>query len=295
MPSRRGVVVILLFWLATTGYVGYRDVYPRLFADAAPTVWIDLSDEATQALPVRWTLYRGEQRVGGVTTQMSPDAAADAFRFVTKYHGDLAVDIFGVSFRVPDYEMTMLLDRRGQLLAQKMEAAFAVKFFGLSRSGTATVEGVVKDGQLTGACKLVAEDFGTVEEPLKPTPVPDGQMLNPLQPVNRLRGVKPGMRWVIYEINPMGEAIANIKNFMLKKNLGTSLLSSESTEPDAMIATVGDRPEALKLKRGEHECWVIEVRGAHGTTTVWVRVRDGHVMQQVAKVEGDTMRLEREE
>lgn len=295
MPTRRGVALILLFWLVTVGYVGYRDVWPRLFADTAPTVWIDLSDEATQTVPVRWSLYRGDQRVGGVTTQMSYDAPADAFQFVTKYHGDLAVDIIGVNFKVPDYEMTMLLTRTGQLRAQKMSAGFAVKFFGLSRGGTAAVDCVVDEGKLVGTCKLVAEDFGTVEEPLKPTPVPEGQILNPLQPVNRLRGVRPGMRWVICEVNPMGEAIASIKNFMLKKNLGTSLLNSESTEQDAMIATVGDQPERVKLKRGEYDCWVIEIRGAHGTTTVWVRVTDGHVLQQVAKVEGETMRLEREE
>ncbi|QEL13662.1 hypothetical protein [Limnoglobus roseus] len=295
MPTRRGVVLILIFWLCTVGYVGYRDVWPHLFADTAPTAWIDLSDEATQALPVRWELYRGDTRVGKVSTQMSYDASTDGFRFVTKYRGDLAVDLLGVAFNIPTYDMSTTLDRVGRLRAQTMSATFAVKTVLFSNGGTATTEGVVKDGTLTGSYKLVAEGFDSVEGPLKPTPVPDGQALNPLQPVNRLRGVRPGMRWLIYEVNPMGEAIAGLKDTILKK-MGTSLLTgSEPAERPAMIATVGDRPEVLKLKRSEYDCWVIEVRGEHGTTTVWVRVSDGSVMQQVAKLEGETMRLEREE
>ncbi len=295
MPTRWGVALILAFWLSTVAYVGYRDVWPHLVADAAPTAWIDLSDEATQAVPVRWELYRNDDRVGKVSTQMSYDAAADAFRFVTKYRGELGVELFGITFRIPDYEMTTTLDRGGRLRAQSMTATFAVKAGPLSNTGTATTEGVVSDGILVGRCKLVANGFDAVDEALTPTPVPEGQVLNPLQPVNRLRGVRPGMRWVIYEVNPMGEAIAGIKDVIAKK-LGTSLLTgSTPKEQPAMIATVGDQPEMLSRPRGDAACWVIEICGPQGTTTVWVRVSDGSVMQQVAKLEGETMRLEREE
>ena len=36
MPSRPAVAAILLFWLATTGYAVYRDVWPRLFPSGPP-------------------------------------------------------------------------------------------------------------------------------------------------------------------------------------------------------------------------------------------------------------------
>lgn len=295
MPTRRSVALILLFWLATLGYVGYRDVWPRLFADRTPAVWIDLSDEATQTVPVRWALFRGDARVGTVTTQMSYDAAGDVFHFATKYRGELQLEIFGLTFKVPEFEMTTTVNRAGQLRAQKMVADFQVRRFGLSLGGTGTTDAVVRDGHLVGQCKLVADTLGTVEQQLEPTPVPDGQVLNPLQPVNRLRGVRPGMRWVIYEVNPLGEAVTGIKDTMLKNGFGTALLSSKPAERASLIATVADAPERLKLKRGEFDCWVIDVRGDSGSTTVWVRVSDGYVMQQLAKLEGESMRLEREE
>jgi hypothetical protein len=294
MPSRRGVLLILSFWLVTLGYVGYRDVWPRLFADKAPAVWIDLSDEATQTVPVRWAFYLNDDRVGTVTTQMSYEAGTDAFTFATKYRGDLKRDVFGYSVKVPEFDMTTTVNRAGELRAQKMVAAFQVKALGLSLGGKGATDAVVRDGQLVGNCRLDSDTFGTFEAPFEPAPVPEGQVLNPLQPVNRLRGVRPGMRWVIYEVNPLAEAVNGIRETVGKK-FGTALLNGKPPARTSLVATVADAPEVLKLSRGEHECWVIDIRGDTGSTTVWVRVRDGHVMQQRAKLEDDTMRLERED
>lgn len=296
MPSRRGIVLIVLFWLATVGYVGYRDVWPRLFRDTAPTVWIDLSDEATQTVPVRWGLYRGENRVGTVTTQMVYDAGPNLFRFVTKYR-DFLDEVPPISCHVPEMELTTTLNRAGILHGQSMTGTLIAKYFGLKvATGTARIECVVHDGELVGNCHLESDFFPTIDEPLEPTPVPDGQVLNPLQPVNRLRGIRPGLRWVIYKIDPLGDAIANAtKHVLAKKGINSSLFAPKVTERQSLIATVSDVPEVLKFKRGEFSCWTIEIRDERGTTTIWVREKDGFVMQQIANYHGDSMRLEREE
>ncbi|MBN9120046.1 MAG: hypothetical protein J0I06_12930, partial [Planctomycetes bacterium] len=70
MPPRSAVAGIVAFWLATTGYIAYRDVWSRMFSSGPPPVSIELADEARQNVPAKWTLYRNGQKVGKLTTQM---------------------------------------------------------------------------------------------------------------------------------------------------------------------------------------------------------------------------------
>lgn len=296
MPGRRDIALIVSFWFATVGYVGYRDVWPRLVRDTAPTVWIDLSDEATQTVPVRWGLFRDGAKIGTVTTQMSYDAGRDAFEFTTKFR-DYKEEFPPIQCVVPEMEQTTVLSRTGQLREQRMQGTLIANFLGREVArGTARIHCVVRDGELVGHCHLDSDFFDKFEEPLEPTPVPDGQVLNPLQPVNRLRGVKPGLRWIVHEINPLAEALDNAKRQVFaKKGLSSTLFAPKTTERESMIATVGDAPELLATKRGEVSCHVIEIRGDRGTTTVWVRVADGFVMKQVANSKGDAIALVRDE
>jgi hypothetical protein len=296
MPSRGGIAFIICFWLATVGYVGYRDVWPRLVRDSAPTVWIDLSDEATQTVPVRWALYRNDARAGTVTTQMVYDAAKDQFHFQTKYR-DFQLEVPPIRCVVPEMQQTTVLTRSGQLGGQSLNGTLIAKFLGQEVArGTARIDCVVREGELVGHCRLESDFFESIEEPLDPTPVPDGQVLNPLQPVNRLRGVRAGLRWMIYKHDPLGDALANAtKHVLKKKGIGGMLFAPKPTERESLIATVSDTAETVKFSRGEQRCWTIDIRGERATMTVWVREADGYVMRQVANVGGETLRLERED
>ncbi len=48
MPPRVAVAGIVAFWVAVTGYVVKRDVWPRVFATGPPPVAIELADEAKE-------------------------------------------------------------------------------------------------------------------------------------------------------------------------------------------------------------------------------------------------------
>ena len=85
MPSRLGIGFIVLFWLAATAHVGYREVWPRFFSDGPPPLRIDLADEAAQTVPTYWDVYRGDQRVGKLTTRMQYVPEDDTFRFLNTY------------------------------------------------------------------------------------------------------------------------------------------------------------------------------------------------------------------
>src|SRR3954447_925946 len=85
MPSRPATLAIVAFWLASVGWVGYHDVWPRLAASGPPPIAVDLGDEASQLLPVRWSVLRGDQRVGRLTTRMTYQDADDTFRLTHQY------------------------------------------------------------------------------------------------------------------------------------------------------------------------------------------------------------------
>ncbi len=159
--------------------------------------------------------------------------------------------------------------------------------------GTIRVRGVVTDGVLTGRGELKSS-FGDFAGDLEPVPVQRGQPLNPLQPVNRISGVRGGMRsWVVHEYNPLQDALADL----LRKQLAKSGLPLGDPKPkDSLIAEVGSSPQALTWQNEEVACWVIEYRRKDDTIArTWVRASDGKVLRQEAFEGGETLTFDRED
>jgi hypothetical protein len=300
MPSRLAVVGILLFWLATAGVVFQRDIRPRLFADAPPPLLIDLADEATQLAPTFWTVYRGDQKVGRLGTRMRYEADADAFRFTSTYT-DLRVDfdagkLFQLTVQVPNLETAVTVGRAGDLRAQEMHAKLVAKLGGVPvANAVADVSGRVENGMLVGDC-AVESPVGSLKQPLEPTPVPGGQVLNPLLPLNRLQDVRPGRRWLIREVDPLRDAIEVLVRQVAKKSDLAAGLLPPSGQRRELVATVLDEPEAVPRPEGPPvSCWVIEYKGDEVAARTWVSRADGRVLRQEASGFGERLRFEREE
>ncbi len=300
MPSRPAVLGILLFWLATAGYVVRRDVLPRLFADAPPPLLIDLADEATQQAPTFWTVYRGDQKAGRLSTRMAYDQQADTFRFVNTY-SDLRIDfdagkLFQLAVQVPTLETAVTVGRAGDLRAQEMHAKLIAKLGGVPvATAVADVTGRVEDGQLVGDCKLQSP-LGNLTQPLEPTPVPAGQVLNPLLPVNRLQDVRPGRRWLIREVDPLKDAIeALVRQVAKQSDLAAGLLPPSGQRRELVAVVLAD-PETVPRPEGPAvSCWVIEYRGDDIAARTWVSRQDGRVLRQEASGFGERLRFERED
>lgn len=300
MPSRPALLGILLFWLLTTGFVVRRDVLPRLFADAPPPLLIDLADEATQQAPTFWTVTRGGQKVGRLGTRMKYEAETDAFRFVSTY-SDLKIDfdagkLLQLAVQVPSLETTTTVGRAGDLRAQEVHAKLAAKLGGVKvLEATADVTGRVENGRLVGSCKLVSP-VGAVDEPLEPTPVPAGQVLNPLLPVNRLQDVWPGRRWLIREVNPLADAVDALLRQVAKQSQVAAGLLPPRTERRELVAEVLATPEDIPRSEGPAvSCWVIEYRGDDVAARTWVSRADGRVLRQQARMGDEVVRFERED
>jgi hypothetical protein len=303
MPSRLGVGFIILFWLAATAHVGYREVWPRYFSDGPPPLRIDLTDEAAQTVPTYWDVYRGDQRVGKFTTRMQYVPDDDTFRFHNSYL-NLTLDQtlpsgMAVVLEVPKLDTTVRVSRSGELREQQMAGTFRGTLktkLGSIPLGEATAEvtGEVRNGQLVGRCQIKSQ-FGNIDRPLELVPVPQGQVLNPMMPVSRLRDVQPGRRWVIREVDPLRDAL----NVLVKEVLKSSqVVASALPQPGGgeLIAEVLSSPEKLERPGKESvECWVIEYRGDEVQARTWVSVADGRVMRQEASGFGERLRFERQE
>lgn len=286
MPSRTGIVGVVLFWLATLGYVGYRDVWPRYFSAGPPPLRIDLTDEATQTLPARWGIFRGPDKIGTLTTWMEYAAADDTFWFRSKYNR-LTFDYSHVTIAAPELETAVRVTRDGDLREQTMAGKFEARITGLTLGATAAVDARVENGLLVGRAKIVPPPaFGRpIDKPLDPTPVPGGQVLNPMMPVNRLRDIQPGRRWVIRESDPLRDSLT----------AAFPILAQQRGGPKDLIAEVRSDPEVLTVKGVPIECRVIEYRGDEVTATTWVAISDGRVLRQEAAGFGEKLRFERED
>jgi hypothetical protein len=269
MPSRLTVFIIVTAWLAITGYVIHRDVWPRYFGDAPPPLQIDLADEATQLAPTRWTIYRGETAMGTLTTRMQYQAEDDTFRFTNSY-AKLAFDLgqgktLGLTLEIPRLETTIRVSRTGDLREQTMSGELKAKMgpLELGQAG-AEVRGKVVGGQLLGRCLVrypLSSVNPTIDRELEPVAVPAGQVLNPMMPLNRLRDITPGKRWVIREVDPLKDAINTLLREMLKDSK-VNIAAMPASSGQELIAEVLSDIETYTPKLGPPvPCRIIEYRG----------------------------------
>ena len=286
MPSRPVVALIVLFWTATLGLAFYRDLWPRITASGPPPIAVDLTDEATQYLPIKWKVLRGGKPIGTLTTKLAYQDADDTFEFTSQYK-DLRFDVGTMSVVFPDVTTRTRVTRSGSLREQSMTGKLRLG----DLQAEAKVEGRNENGVFVGRCEITSPLFN-LKSDLAPVPVKDGQALNPLQPVNRIAGIRPGQHWFVHEIDPLGQALAAL----FKEKFGQGLSLPESRKV-ALEARVGDSPESLVWGKSREEaaCWVIEYRSGEARAKTWVRASDGKVLRQEATLLDDRISLEREE
>jgi hypothetical protein len=290
MPSRRSIALILGFWLITTGYVVYQDVRPRLFASDPPQLAIELADEATQTVPIRWTIYRGDKKIGRMTSQIQHIDADDTFWFHNHYI-ELELDAHSVSCKIPNLTSSNRLTRGGDLREQKLVGKVEVYLKGLKLAeAQASIRGTVTGEQLVADCDIESP-LGNFKQKLDPVPVRTGQPLNPLQPVNRLTHLQPGQSWPVEMSSPLDEAIAAV----CRQKLGAYGVKLPESKPQQVFARVPHETGTLMWQEKQQTCWWIEYRQDEPIARTWVRVSDGKVLKQEAFRGGENLSIVRED
>lgn len=298
MPPRVVAGIIVAFWLATTGYLVYREWWPWLNADTAPPFTVDLADEAAPQY-AQWSIWRGGEQIGSATTRMTlqKDDTFELYSTVDNLKIEVALPLppVKVFFNVAKLTTTQMVTREGRLKSVQSNMHTWVDVLGRRLDLKAEVSGVVRDGHLHARSAI---DFGgRFEYTLDPIPLESGSMLNPLQPVARVK-VRPGQRWRITNVDPLAEALNASLRQVVAKHLGGgagATLKVGTSAPKTLLAQVLSETKELDHKGAKVACHVIEYRSDDVTGTTWVQADNGKVLRQEVSGPGEKMVLVRED
>jgi hypothetical protein len=292
MPSRSIILAIVVFWLATTGWLIYRDLRLRLLPGEPPPYTIDLADEAEMST-IRWSVFRDDhpKPTGYAKTKVRYNEADDMFEI----SGEFKLWSSGIMQGSADmlFEGVYSVTREGRLRAIDARAtlfqatdARTTLLKGTDVLGSARIEGTVQDRRFKPRLTLDVRGALHLERDLPTVEVSErGNVLNPLQPVNRLGGLRKGQHWRMPLVHPLNDAISAAVSSLLKQEVpGVSSLDAEVL------------PETHALEWGHIlvPCLVVEFTGEDVRVRTWVRESDGSVLRQEVEQHGEKLALQRD-
>jgi hypothetical protein len=272
MPPRHVTLAIVAFWVAMSGWLFYHELWPRLRPGEPPPYLIDLVEEArTQEQTIFWEVLQNGKETGYARTGVSYQEADDTFLL----HGEFKLRAPGaVGAPIMVIESSYRVTRGGDLRAVTAHAKGEATFHGLGFSVTADVTGEVRDGRLYPHFKI-QYPLGTYEDTVQPVAVSErGSVLNPLQPVNRLQGLRAGQHWRLPLIDPLASVLPG-------------------SRPDVRVLEADVSKGTLDWYGREVPCFVIDYRGDDARARTWAREADGMVLQQEVSLGGESLILRR--
>jgi hypothetical protein len=292
MPSRLVTLAIVAFWLATTGWFVAREVAPRWRAGQAPPYVIEFADEALRNAPnVHWRLSRNGQDLGIIRTGFKYREADDAFLLTAEGARITLLRVGPVEATAEGVHSDLLVTREGELRATQFAAKLNLQ--GLTMSVAVNAE--VRGDRIERSC-VIDSPLGRARSDLRPVPSARGSVLTPLHPVNRIQGLRPGQRWRVPLLDPLGDAARAAVLAAAAQLLGQKPPEAlPDAAPSFLDAEVRPAPEPLAYQGADHDCLLIEYRGGEDfTARTWVRAADGLVLRQEARTPDEELVLQRE-
>lgn len=274
MPPRWCTLLIVVFWLATTSWMFYREAWPRLQGGEPPPYTIDLTDEVSiQHVPWK-VLHKGEMVGTGRSLVRRQADRTYQLETVFKFDKLQILKLFDLRKMVTLYRVTEAGELRE--LAAKVVLSEALSAKNKPVEMTLEVSGLVEQGKFRPHVRVQGLDQDVPN--LDPVDVSgQGNVLNPMHLLNRLSGLRVGQRWRIPLVDPLSSLVPG-------QNLSLPFL-----EADVKAGT-------LLWNQEDVPCFKIEYReiGKKVTASTWVRQRDGMVLQQEANHQGLDLVLIRE-
>jgi hypothetical protein len=293
MPPRLIVALIIAFWVGSIAYLIYDEYYPWWRTDAPPPFLVELADEASP-LQAEWSIYRGGQKIGSASTLMT--CLKDDTVELTCTIENLDLNVGLVQARIIKHYTVQRVTRDGQLVTLFSRLHFVMTALGMTIEIRSTVNGHVRDGKLHATSKLDSP-FGRSTHELEPIPLNVGNILNPMQPIPKVR-VRPGQHWKITSVDPLGEVI-NVslqRHFQQVTNGKGRPAELKLATPKSLLARVGSETREWNYRGKTVACLVIEYRSddREVTGSTWVSEEDGKVLRQVANNLGENLIMERD-
>jgi hypothetical protein len=280
MPPRWLCLLILLFWLATTGRLLWRDLWPALRPGEPPPYAIDLLDEAQQQQPrIHWRVLYNDRPSHRARSWVEHHPRDDAFALHVTLDAEPRPDALpAVAALLRHFESVHVVSRDGALRQVHCQARLVPGLVEVDL----TFEGQVRDGRLYPRYHLDSADLHRHGEADPVEVSSSGSLLVPLHPLNRIRGIRPGQSWRLPLVDPAYEAIVAV----LRKEAGGALLGLDRPLP-VLDAHVLPEPRHLHLLHRDWACLVVEYHdGDDLRARTWVEQRTGLVLQQEA-IHGD--------
>jgi hypothetical protein len=291
MPSRTVTLVIVAFWLLTAGWFIDREVLPVWRSGDAPPYTIELADEAMPKLqaPVRWECTLKDQPIGRINTGLTHRPKDDTFE-LTATSVKLSLPFGPITITTENYEDRVRVTREGELLDMKTAADLSVRGVGPPLKGRFELSAEVRNGRLNRRALFTATAMGAYQPTLPSTDPPHGRLLNPMHPVPRVTGLRPGQSWK----QPLTDPRTDILRAVYEQ-AGLDKIIPLPQPPADLTATVMSQPRILKRSTSNRPCWVIEYRGDEDyIARTWVAASDGEVLRQEAGWHGEMLILQRE-
>jgi hypothetical protein len=284
MPSRWLSLVIVAFWMCTTGWLFWHEVWPLWRPGEPPPYTIDLTAEAHRSRPrIAWTVSQNRRNVFLVETWVDspePDLYELHAMAIPARGLDPTIAVASLGpLKVDHWDSTLTVDSDGRLRALKGHVHGTLG----NLKVTADLEGEVRQehflSSIRGRCPEWYLDK-TIE--LKAVPVSQhGSMLLPLHPVNRIQGLRPGQTWRLPVVSPLAAALA-----------ATAGLADDGTR--VLQAEVLPQTQPLPWHERDVPCLVIRYRGEEMTAATWVEEETGQVLRQEADQGDDHWVMQRD-
>jgi hypothetical protein len=279
MPSRPIVYAILGFWLAANGWLIYREIWPRLRPAEPPAYSIDLEEEAGGGA-ISWEVIHNKKRIGTAIAQVVFDDPSKNYDLKCDYtfekEGLPIITLLSVKRMLSVLRVT----RQGEL----RQARVKLRLGGFT-SAEMLLQADIENGKLTPRLEMSAGG-GLLENKLDFEPVEvseGGSILNPMHPLNKVRGLREGLNWRLPDVDPLKTAAAAL----------SQQYTGQTFRLPPLFAEVRSSP--LAWAGESFECWVIDYReaGQKVTARTWVRKTDDRVLRQEATHQGTQLVLER--
>ena len=298
MPPRTIVGLILVFWLFSIAYLVYREYWPWWRTNAPPPFLVELADEA-EPLVAHWSIQRGDQKVGSAITTMTclKDNTIELSSTINNFEFNVHVPPFPpVSVKVPTLHTMQRVTRDGQLVSVRSRLQLHVMALGLKLEFKASLTGRVRDGKLY-ATSTLDSPLGRSEHELEPIDMQMGNVLNPMQPIAKVR-VRPGQHWKMSNVDPLGEAFnLSIQHLLGQLSKESKPIKLKVQTPKVLLARVASEPRTWSFETRSVSCHVIEYKSEDDSISgsTWVAVESGMVMRQEIVHLGERLVMERDD
>jgi hypothetical protein len=284
MPPRWLSAAIVVFWLGMTGWLAWRELWPRWRAGDPPPFHIDLVEEVHRAntQKIRWAVLEDDHETTSAESSVGYDEKADAFALVLTFKEKPAALRPPAGRMVPRMRFVsskFVVTREGRLRELQVEAAVTGAVGPLPVNSTLLLAGQVRDERFYPRYEVRQAGLTLLEGHLSPVAVSyHGSVLVPQHPVNRITGLRPGQSWRMPVVDPFaaalgfGEAVRHINARVL---------------PETHVLEWKDRKPT--------NCLVIEYEGEDEKAATWVEVGTDLVQRQEAAFAGRRLVLQRDD